>query len=215
VVGGHRIDGDNHACLVRILLAVLRTGRRAIARVVVLHQLPDLLFERHLAQQPVDASFDLRVCELRVGAMHSFDRVPIRLQRRDFLRRAHRYHRAESNAESNPGKNRAHAGTGRETAKKLGPQVISIAGFQCKVLRSVDSIADGKTRQSLRCVKMRNVTANRDCVPASAPDCSFCFAVLAQSFALKRFLYHSGMQGVNCETGNCALSSLDTGTSGQ
>jgi len=69
MIGGDRIDGDNHAGLVRrwFGLGYLRGG--GIAGVVVLHQLPYLLFQRHLAEQTIDSGLDFWIGQLGVGSM--------------------------------------------------------------------------------------------------------------------------------------------------
>ena len=69
MIGGRRVHGRNRA-----LLAAGRRRRRGIAGVVVLHKLPDLFFERHLAQQAIHARFDVRIGKLGVRWMSDFAR---------------------------------------------------------------------------------------------------------------------------------------------
>jgi hypothetical protein len=74
MIGFDRVDGYNHAALVRsskvrcrLWLAGLLRGR--IPGVVVLHQLPDLFFQRHLLEQALHPGFNPGIGQLRVGGM--------------------------------------------------------------------------------------------------------------------------------------------------
>ena len=94
MTGGLRVYCGNRVRLIGVRLrCLLRWSRRCwsgLAGIVVLNQLPDLFFERHLAEQTIHAGFDLRIGELSAGWMHELFRR-VRGRRRGFLRRHIRF----------------------------------------------------------------------------------------------------------------------------
>ena len=67
MIGGDRVDSNNDAGLIRRRLCAVRRGRGRVAGVVVLDELPDLFFERHLTEQIVYTCLDGWIRKLRVG----------------------------------------------------------------------------------------------------------------------------------------------------
>jgi hypothetical protein len=70
-----RVHGCNRARLAGIRLRRGRHCLRSIFGVVVLDQLPDLFFERHLPQQAIHAGLNLWIGELSVRWMRDFARI--------------------------------------------------------------------------------------------------------------------------------------------
>ena len=131
--------------------AFLPTCCRTVASIVVLHQLADLLFERHLAQQLVDAFFDLGVGELRVGTARALGRRPMRRHRLGSLRRANRCPRNKPGTEYRTGKSgsdrnarssffraaasRSHAAEWPVPRAKATQQTAAMARWESKILQ--------------------------------------------------------------------------------
>ena len=128
VIGSYRVDGDNHACLVRSRWCAGGLHSGGVAGIVVLNQLSDLLFQRHAAEQTVNTTFDFGIGQLRVGWMPVLGGRP----RSSCLgiRRSHKG--GDGNAEGTTGEEAAKARVRPQSGRALVHEVVSLRWRQLR-----------------------------------------------------------------------------------
>jgi hypothetical protein len=128
MLGGFRVHGGKSAGFGRTRLRFRRLSKSGIAGIVVLNQLPDLFFERHLAQQTIHAGFDLGIGQFRVGGMPGLIRVAGRI-RFGGLCRCIRSGRKRCQQEGSAGEGGAYAGFHPETGGRPLDQIDDMATY--------------------------------------------------------------------------------------